>query len=43
MIKQWSLRTLTGVGRFVVKPLIVSKITHLLFSLPNPSIKMLNV
>ena len=38
LIKIWSIRKLTVLGRIVVfKSLVIPKITHLLISLPNPS------
>ena len=38
LIKIWSIRKLTVLGRIVVfKSLIIPKITQLLISLPNPS------
>ena len=41
-MNQWSKRDLTPLGRItVLKTLIISKIVHLLISLPNPSDKLL--
>ena len=37
LIQQWERRILTPIGRItVLKSLIVPKLNHLLFSLPNP-------
>ena len=37
VIKLWSLRKLTVLGRVtIIKTLIISKLTHLFISLPNP-------
>ena len=42
-LNQWSKRDLTPFGKvMVLKTLIISKIVHLLISLPTPSIKMTN-
>ena len=42
LIKQWSKRKLTVMGRItVIKSLAISKIVHLLLSIPNPDVNMM--
>ena len=43
-IKMWPSRFLTPLGKITVaKLLLLSKITHLLISLPNPDTEILNI
>ena len=43
LVNSWSKRKLTTLGRItVVKSILISKITHLFISLPNPSNNVLN-
>ena len=43
LIQNWSSRKITPIGRVTVcKSLIISKITHILISLPTPTVEMLN-
>ena len=42
-MKQWSKRNLTHIGRLtVLKTLLISKLNHLIISLPNPSVDQIS-